>query len=128
MPRHPRGPASVVPAALPLASHHHHGSVSSNGSSGSPHNSGYGLIQPLPLLSIPASTPPPTLPRHHHKRGSASRSLTPPWTEWDIDLNEWKEKGLGFGKDVGDKIGGRFPGVRYSAGECPPVLCPDRAP
>ena len=113
MPRHARG-SSGVPALF--LQQHHAPPHAAGAAAGSPHPApGYGLIQPLPPLAIPSA---PLVSHRHHKRLGSS-SLTPPWADWEIDLHEWKERGLDFGKDVGGKIGGRFPGVRYSASRCP---------
>ena len=116
MPRHARGSSAGVPSIM-LHQHHHSSSSSSSGSiSHSPaaHAPGYGLIQPLPPLAIPTASPPPSSRHYNHKR-MCSSALTPPWADWDLDLHEWRERSLELSRDVGDRIGCRFPAARYSA-------------
>ena len=97
MPRHARPSAPAL--VLPSATYNHHSYLQ---------NSKYGLIEPI-SLSIP-----PQVQRQLHKRTTSSSS-SPIWNEWEFDFGELKEKSLGIGAEIREKIGDKIPGVKYSA-------------
>ena len=100
MPRHARPSAPAL--VLPSTTYGHHNYLQ---------NSKYGLVEPFSLVI------PNQVQRHPlHKRSSSSGS-SPIWNEWDFDFGELKEKSLGIGAEIGEKIGDKIPGVRYSASE-----------
>ena len=79
------------------------------------HNTNYGLLEPLPSISVSRSHP----PRIPHHRTTSSGNIV-----WEFDFADIKEKsieirtGIGeFGERIGEKIGEKVPGVRYSAGQ-----------
>ena len=105
MPRHAR--SSTTTLLIPSAP------AASQPSQNYLHNTNYGLLEPLPSISI--SRPPPRVP--HHRTTSSGNIV------WEFDFNDIKEKGLEigqgigeFGERIGGKIGETVPGVRYSAG------------
>ena len=60
---------------------------------------------------------PAQVQRHSLHKRSSSSSSSPIWNEWEFDFGDLKEKSLGIGAEIGERIGDKIPGVRYSASE-----------